>query len=403
MVVDTTPFRESVVFRWLFAGLGMSHVGRQLTVVAVPYQIYDLTGSTLAVGLVGLVQLIPLLITSLFGGALADAVDRKRLLVWSQILLAATAAGLALNGFLENPAIWPLYVLTAFNAAVSAVESPTRTAAIPTIVRAELLPSALALSQILQNVARAVVPAVAGLLIATVGMGWTFSTEAILFLIGSMLMRRIPALNPEGGGTRFGIESIKEGLVYLKSERLLQANFVIDLNAMVFGMPTALFPAIATELFGGGATTTGLLFAAPGAGALLAALTAGWVGSVRRQGRAVVLAVVVWGLAMAMFGLSNSLAVALPLLAVAGAADVISAVFRSTVLQVTVPDALRGRLSSVHIAVVAGGPRLGDLEAGAVAALTSVRFSVVSGGVACVLGALAIGRYMPRLWRYEAH
>lgn len=403
LLVDLSPLRESTTYRWLFGGLLMSHTGRQLTVVAVPFQVYELTGSVLAVGLLGLTQLIPLLAMSLIGGALADAVDRRRLLAVSQLLLAVTAGLLAVNAFAGQPAVWPLYVLTGLNAAISAIDSPTRTAVLPVIVGRNLLPSALALGQLLGNVAKAVVPAAAGVIIATAGLGATYLLEAGLFVVGAMLMWKIQPLPPEGGGTRFSVASIREGLSFVRSSRLLQANFVIDLNAMVFGMPRALFPAIATNVLGGDATTTGLLFAAPGAGALLAALTSGWLSLVRRQGLAVIASVVVWGVAMATFGLTSSLAIALPFLALAGAADVVSAVFRNTILQMAIPDALRGRVSSVHIAVVTGGPRLGDFEAGAVAALTSLRFSVVSGGVACVLGAFAVARFMPELTRYRSY
>jgi hypothetical protein len=207
---------------------------------------------------------------------------------------------------------------------------------------------------------------------------------------------------PEGGGTRASLSSIAEGLRYVKGRKLLVGTFLIDIDAMVFGMPRALFPALGTGFFGGGAATVGLLYAAPGAGALVGALFPGWVGGVRRQGRAVIVAVVVWGAAIAAFGLVPWLPLGLFKLALAGAADVVSAVFRNTILQLSVPDGLRGRLSSVHIAVVTGGPQLGDAEAGAVAALTSPRFSVVSGGVACILGVAALLRWAPDLARYDA-
>lgn len=196
------------------------------------------------------------------------------------------------------------------------------------------------------------------------------------------------------------LSSIVEGFKYLKNMRVIQAAMLIDLNAMVFGMPTALFPAMGTEVFGGDAFTVGLLYAAPGAGALLGALTSGWVSAVRRQGRAVVLAVVGWGVAIAIFGFSSSLWIGLAMLALAGAADVVSAIYRGTIIQLSTPDDLRGRVSSMHMAVVTGGPRLGDLEAGVVAALTSVRFSVISGGLACVFGALGLAKWAPSFVRY---
>jgi MFS family permease len=400
-VVDVTPLREAPGFRWLFFGYFFVHAGRQLTIVAVPFQIFDITGSTLAVGLLGLAQLIPLLLLSIVGGALADAFDRRKILVLSPIVLALTSAGLMWNALADTPLLWPLFVLSAINAGVSAIDGPARQAMVPNLVGNKLLPSALAINQTLINVAKAAVPALGGLLIATAGLPFTFGVETAFFLLATLLMRGLPAMTVKGGGRRLEMSSVIEGFKFLKNMRLIQAAMVIDLNAMVFGMPTALFPAMGTEVFGGDAFTVGLLYAAPGAGALLGALTSGWVVTIRRQGRAVVLAVVGWGVAMGVFGLSSSLWVGLTMLALAGAADVVSAIFRSTIIQLTTPDELRGRVSSMHLAVVTGGPRLGDLEAGVVAALTSVRFSVVSGGVACVLGALAVARWAPTFLRYR--
>jgi MFS family permease len=400
-VVDITPLREVPSYRWLYAGMFFVQAGRNLTVVAVPFQVFDQTGSTLAVGLLGLAQLFPLLLVSVVGGALADAVDRRILLVVSQLGLAATAAGLMWNSLVDSPAIWPLYVLSAINAGISGVDSPTRHAIVPGLVGPALLSKAFALNQTMTNVAHAAFPAIAGLLIATAGLPLSYGVETVMFLVGALLMRRLPEIRVEGGRRKFELSSIVEGFRFLRARRLIQATLLIDLNAMVFGMPTALFPAIGTELFGGNAFTVGLLYAAPGVGALVGAVTSGWVGSVRRQGRATIMAVIGWGLAMAVFGLTDSLPLALMMLGLAGAADVISAIFRGTILQLSAPDELRGRMSAMHTAVVAGGPRLGDVEAGVVAALTSVRFSVVSGGLACVLGAIAIGRWAPQFLDYS--
>ena len=402
LFVDITPLRQSVPFRWLFGGLSLSWMGRQLTVVAVPYQVYQLTGSTLLVGALGLAQLVPLLATSVVGGALVDSVDRRRLIVLAQLASLVTAAGLAVNAALDEPIVWLIFALSAINAGVSAVDSPARSAALPTLVGRQLVPASLAITQTVANVAKTLGPAVGGLLIAQTSLTVTYSLEAVAFLMSALLMIRVGELKPEGGGQRFGWESIKEGFRFLKERRILQANFVIDINAMVFGMPQALFPVIGTEVLGGDASTVGLLYAAPGAGALLGAMTSGWVGAVRRHGRAVVVAVIVWGAAIAAFGLVTSLWLALGLLALAGGADVVSAVFRTTILQLAVPDRLRGRLSSIQIAVVAGGPRLGDFEAGAVASVTSPQFSVVSGGLLCILGALFIARKVPEYDAYQA-
>lgn len=400
-VVDVTPLREVPGYRWLFTGMLFMHAGRQLTVVAVPFQVYALTGSTLMVGLLGLAQLIPLLTVSLIGGALADAVDRRKLLFLSQMLMAATALGLFWNSMTPDPAVWPLFVLSGINAGVSAIDSPARHAFVPGLVGRRLLPSALALNQTLVNTAKAAIPALGGLLIAVAGLPFSYGTETVMFLISGLLLSRLPDLQIVGGGRKFGLESIAEGFRALKPRRLIQATFLLDLNAMVFGMPTALFPAFGTETLGGDAFTVGLLYAAPGIGALMGAVTSGWVPSVRRQGRAVIIAIIGWGLAITIFGFSNSVPLAVVMLGLAGAADVVSAIFRQAIVQLTIPDELRGRLSSMHMAVTAGGPRLGELEAGVVASLTSVRFSVVSGGLACILGTFAIARWSPRILRYE--
>jgi MFS family permease len=400
-VVDVAPLRQVPGYRWLFAGMLFVHAGRQLTVVAVPFQVFQLTGSTLMVGLLGLAQLVPLLAVSLIGGALADAFDRRRLLVISQLILAGTSAGLLWNSLADNPAIWPLFLFSALNAGVSAIDSPARQSLVPGLVGRSLLPSALALNQTLTNTAKAALPALGGLLIATAGLPFTYGTEVLLFLIGATLMLRVPEVKTEGGGRKMEVSSVVEGFRFLKDRKVIQAALLIDLNAMVFGMPTALFPAMGTEVFGGDAFTVGLLYAAPGVGALIAALTSGWVGSVRRHGQATVIAVIGWGLAIAVFGFTSSLALGLVMLALAGAADVVSAIFRGSIVQLTTPDDLRGRMSSMHTAVVAGGPRLGDLEAGIVAELTTVRFSVVSGGIACIIGALAIARWAPDFVKYR--
>jgi hypothetical protein len=399
LLSDVTPLRESRQYRVLYVGELLAFLGSQLTVVAVPLQVYLLTRSSLAVGLVGLAQLGPLLVCSLVGGALVDAVDRRILLVWVQLTRGALAVGLVANALRPQPMLWPLYVLTAAGAGLQAVDAPARTAAIPALVRRELLPAAAALHQILMQVGLVAGPALAGLVVARAGLAAAYAIEVATFVAASLLAIMLRPLPPGKGAARAGIASVREGFRFLRGRRALQGAFLIDLNAMVFGMPRALFPALGTGLFHGGPGTVGLLYAAPGAGALLGALTAGWVGGVRRQGRAVLVAVTVWGAAITVFGLVSWLPLALGLLAVAGAADVVSAVFRNTILQLTVPDGLRGRLAAIHIGVVTGGPRLGDAEAGAVAALAGPRVSVVSGGLACLAGVALLAWRLPELDR----
>ena len=402
LLADLSPLRESPGFRRLYSGQLVSFLGTQLTAVAVPYQAFVLTRSSLVVGLLSLAQLGPLVVGSLLGGSVADATDRRRLLLTTQVLLAVTSAGLALNAGRHHPALWPLFVCTAASAGLSGIDSPTRSAAIPALVERERLPAAYALWQVLLQTGVVAGPALAGVLLANFGSAPVFWVDVATFGVAFASVARLRPLPPEGGGRRPGLASVVEGVRFLRRRRALTGTFVIDLDAMIFGMPRALFPALGTGLYRGGATTVGLLYAAPGAGALGGALLTGWVGRVRRRGLAVLLAVTAWGVAIAGFGLARWLPLGLLLLAVAGAADVVSAVFRNTILQLAVPDALRGRLSGMHIAVVTGGPRLGDLEAGAVASLTSPQFSVVSGGVAAVAGVALIAWLLPELRDYRS-
>jgi MFS family permease len=405
LLIDLRPLRESREFRLLYFGSVVSGIGSQVTVVAAPYQVYLITRSSLMVGLLGLAQIVPLIAGSLIGGALADAHDRRRLMMLAQVLLGATSLGLALNAAASHPQVWLIFVLTSLQGAFAGLDRPTRSAATPSLVGPINLPAALALNQLVLQLSIMVGPAVGGLLIAKVSIASAYLVDAVSFLVAFVAVVFMRPMVPEGGGTRASTRSIVEGVRFLKGRQALQGTFVIDVNAMVFGMPRALFPALGLTLFGGGAATVGLLYAAPGAGALLGAVTSGWVSRVDRQGRATIIAVVAWGGSIAAFGLTSWLPLALFLLALAGAADVVSAVFRNTILQLSVPDALRGRLSSIHIAVVTGGPRVGDAESGLVAAATNPAFSVVSGGVACIVGALAIARLMPRLtdWRMTEH
>ena len=400
VLLDITPLRRSRDYRALVSGLGVSVLGNQLTTVAVPFQVYAITRSSLMVGLVSLTQLFPLIFGSLLGGSLVDAVDRRRLLLVVEGICACCSAGLALNADF-GPALWPLFLLPAITASQSGIDSSARNAMLPGLVGMELLPASNAIFQSLFQTGAIVGPAVAGLLLAGAGVHVIYWIDVASYLVAmaavlTMSPQPPPAPGtPGGGATRPGWRSTLEGLRFVRRSQPVLGAYVIDVNAMVFGMPRALFPALAATVFGGGATTVGLLYAAPGAGALVGALTTGWVGRVRRQGLAVICAVLVWGAAIAGFGVAHWLPLALALLAVAGWADVLSAVFRNTIIQFAGPDGMRGRLMGVQMAVVAGGPRLGDLEAGAVATAFGDTASVVSGGLACIAGALAIARAVP--------
>jgi len=401
VLADLSPLKRHRSFRNIWVGQVISGLGSQLTIVGVAYESYRLTHSTLIVGLVSLVQLGPLLFGSLWGGAVADSMDRRRLLLITQVVMAATSAGLAINATLSHPHVWPLFACTAASAGFQGVDSPTRKAALPMIVPPDDLPAAIALQQIVFQLAQVAGPALAGLLIAVSGLSIVFWIDAASFGAALVAVLLLPPLLPAGGGTRARLSSVTEGLRYLRGQRLLAATYWIDLDAMVFGMPRAVFPALALGLFHGGPGTLGILYAAPAAGALIGAMFTGWVSSVRRQGRVIVVCVLCWGAAIAAFGFIPILWIGVGLLALAGGADVVSAVFRSAVLQMTVPESLQGRLSGTYIAVVTGGPRLGDGEAGAAAAIGGPQFAVWSGGLACLVGVGFLLWRVPELWSHE--
>jgi MFS family permease len=392
-----TPLQVSRGYRWLYVGQAGAQLARHALVVAVPYQVFVLTGSSLLVGMVGLVQIVPLIGCALLGGAVADAFDRRRVLVVVELLMSLTSVGFALNTGPSAP-LWPIFALIAVNAGISGVESPARTAIIPSLVTPAQLPSAFALNASLNQSAQVVGPAIAGVLIARWGIGAAYWAAAAASAGTALALIPLGLRAPAPAGGRVTVGAVIEGWRYLRRVPLLQQVLLVDLNAMVFGMPRALFPVIGTVVLGGDATTVGLLHAAPGVGALVGALTTGWVAAVERQGRAIILGISVWGLAIVGFGVTRSIPVALVLLAVAGAGDVISNVFRNAILQQAVPDALRGRLTAFKVALSSGGPRLGDAEAGAVASVTTPAFSVVTGGLVSVVGALAIAWRGRALW-----
>lgn len=406
LFIDIGPLRRSKDFRYLYFGEMVSLVGTGLTTVAVPLQLFRLTGSSLQVGLASLAQLVPLIACSFVGGAVADTYDRRRVLLLAELAMAACSAALALNSTVgSKPEVWPLYVFSAASAGLSGIESPTRVASAAAVLdRADMVKMA-ALFQALFQMGSIVGPFLGGVVISTAGLGAAYWVDVASFgaaFAGAWLLRPLP---PSHQVTALGLKAVREGLRFLRSDRALQNVYLIDIVAMVFGMPRALFPVFGEVLFHGGARTVSYLYVAVSAGALIGALATGWVSHVKRQGRAVVFAVLVWGASVAAFGVARSLPVALVFLAVAGWADVVSAIFRNFILQMRVPDNLRGRMNAIQTAVVAGGPRLGDFESGAVATFVSPRFSVVSGGLASMAAAVILTVAMPVFWglRLVAH
>jgi MFS family permease len=402
LVADPAPLRLDRDFRLLWTGQAISLVGRMVTQVVLPYQVYVLTGDLLSLGVLSLVQLVPILIFALGGGAVADAVDRRRLLLVTQVGLALTSVAFFGLALLPSPPVLALYVVAFIQAGIGAVDQPARASALPRLVPPERLPAAIALNQLVFNGGAVVGPALGGVLLATVGVAPAYLVDVLTFgasIAAVLMIRPIP---PAPGAVRPSFRSIGEGLRFARSRRAVLATFVVDINAMVFGSPRTLFPPLALEVFKVGPAGVGLMSAATGLGAFAAAAFSGWTTHLRRPGRGVLIAVAVWSIGIAGFGLATfSFPLALFFLAVASGADVISAVLRSSIVQLLTPDALRGRVSSIHILVVTGGPRVGDAEASAVAAMVGPQWSAVSGGVLSLIGVGLIAAAMPEFRRLD--
>jgi len=403
ILLDTAPLRLDRDFRWLWTGQAISGIGNQITRLALPYQVYAQTGSTLAIAGLTLFQLIPILVFSLGAGSVADAVDRRRLLRVTQLGLMSSSLALAILALQPSVPLPLLFAVAFVSAAFGSMDQPARSSSIPRLVARERLPAAIALGQLNFQIASVVGPTIAGILIATIGLAGAYVVDVLTFSASFLALFRIAPLPPLVEGARPGLSDIREGLRFAWERRVILATYVIDLDAMIFGMPQSLFPALALDVFHAGPTGLGLLASAvrraePVARERLASHVPAWL-----RLAAVIVAVAIWGIAITLFGLSTfSFALAFVFLAIAGAADVISAVFRGTILQLHVPDRLRGRLNAVNIAVVTGGPRLGDVESGVVATVATAQVSVATGGLACVVGVLALARLIPDLARWQA-
>jgi ENTS family enterobactin (siderophore) exporter len=397
IVIDPRPLRESRDFRWLYTGVILQSAGSKVTLTGANWQVYALTHSPLAVGLLSLTTCVGGLVSQLTGGMLADRHDRRVILLATGLPQALLAAGLVANSRLEHPALWAIFVIMLVIGMLAGIGSPASTAAVPALVGQSRLPAAAALNGMGNQLGSLVGPALAGILIAGPGLGACYGASAACCLAFSLALLFVRPLPPAVRAQPPGLGSLAEGIRYVRRSGVIGGMLLVDTNAMLFGMPAGLFPAIASQHFHGGSATFGLIAAAPGLGAILGAGSSGLTGRVQRPGIVVIVAGIAWGLAIVAFGLAPSLPVALVFLALAGMADMISEILRNTLLQIYAPDELRGRLSGLYLAQVSTAPALGNTEAGIVAQLFSVTASVVSGGLACVAGALVLGALIPAL------
>jgi MFS family permease len=401
ITVDLSPLRDYPYYRRLWIGQAVTFVGTEMALVALPFQIWQLTHSTLALGLFSLTELVPLLTLTLAGGAVADAFDRRRMVLVTETLQAFGVAGLLVNAALPHPSIVAVFlfatvVAACFSAGVGAMRSlPQR------LVPEEVYAQAGALDSIYYGLGGVAGPALAGVLIGAAGLPLVYGIGTASFTATVVALWGLPPMPPHPDADRPGIRSIVEGFRFVVREKVILGFFLVDTNAMVFGMPLGLFPAIAADHFGD-AKLVGYLYSAPAAGALVAGIGSGWVAHVRRQGLVVVAAASLWGVAIAGFAYADRFWLALVLIGLAGFADQVSAIFRNAMLLALTPARLIGRVRGIEFMQVASAPSVGNLEAGVVASLTSIRFSVASGGLLCVAGALASAAAFPALVRYEA-
>jgi MFS family permease len=397
--LDTTPLRTSRDFRLLFVGGSISRLGSMITYVALPLQVKQLTGSFVLVGVLGLVELAPLVVFGLYGGALADAVDRRRMVLVTELAFMAMSGVLLANAVVPSPRLWPIYVFAFISAGLDGLQRPSLDALLPRIVAHDELAAAGAINGLSMTISTMAGPALGGLLIASYGVGAGYAVDIATFgasLVAIAMMRAVP---PPKGAERPSLRGIADGLGYAWSRKDLLGTYLVDLSAMFFAFPYALFPFVADSLHARWAL--GLLYSAGFVGAAIATATSGWSRRVHHHGRAIVYASALWGAAIAAFGLSTNIWGCLVLLAVAGAGDMISGIFRQLMWNQTIPDELRGRMAGTELLSYSLGPQLGQVRSSLVAQWTSLRTSITSGGVVCVAGAVVLALALPSLWTYD--
>jgi MFS family permease len=400
LALDLTPLRTSRDYRLVFTGGAVSGFGSFITYVTIPFQVAAITNDPLAVGLLGLCELVPLLVMAFVGGALADYLDRRLLVRGGEIALAALCGVLLVNALADRPHLWLLYLVAAVTAAIDGVQRPALEAMVPRLVKPEEIPATSALQSLGMQVAQLGGPALAGVLIATVDLAWVYAFDLATFAVSVTCLTLVRAVPPPPDADRPSIQSVITGLRYARSRPELLGTYLVDINAMFFGMPQALYPFLATQL--GGPKVLGLLYAAPAVGSLLATVGSGWTGRVHRHGLMVIIAAALWGVGIIGVGLSHVLWLTLACLAFAGGADMVSGIFRMIIWSQTIPDHLRGRLAGIEMLSYTTGPLLGQLRSGAMARTRlGVGGSIWVGGALCIAGTVAMAAALPRFVRYN--
>ncbi len=397
--MDVTPLRTSRDFRIIFASGLVTYLGSMITYVALPFQVAQLTGSFVAVGLIGLAELVPLIVFGLYGGALADSVDRKVMVIATEFASGVLVALLLLNSLLPTTQLWVLYAVAMMLAAVDGLQRPSLDAMIPRVVAHDQLAAASALVSLRWQLGSIIGPAIGGLLLSAGGAVAAYGVDVLTFAISIVLLLRLRSIRAVADADRPSLRHITDGMRYAWSRKDLLGTYAVDLIAMVFAFPYALFPFLAEDL--GGAWTLGLLYSAGAVGSLVVTLTSGWTASVHRHGRAIVVAAAVWGLGIALVGVSENLWWVLVFLALAGGADMVSGIFRSVMWNQTIPDEVRGRMAGIELLSYSIGPLLGQLRSSTAASLTSLRVSFISGGILCIVGVGIAAVALPTLWKYD--
>jgi MFS family permease len=399
--VDLTPWRGSRDFRILLVAGTVFYLGGMVGYVALPFQLYQLTGSNFAVGAMGLVTIAPLVVFGLYGGALADHLDRRKTLIATGIAQAGILAVVLTNSRLAHPQVWVIYVCGALTAIATSLQRPSREALLPRVVKHQEMPAAVALSSLTSQVGQLAGPALGGVLVGTAGVSWAFGIELAGLLIATALYTALGSYKVNEHSKPPSLRGIGEGIVYAYRRKDLLATYVVDMVGMFMAMPIVLFPAFATDILKE-PKLLGLLYSAEAIGAMAASLTSGWAKRVHHQGRAVVIATICWGASVGLAGLAPNIWIAIGFFALAGGADMVSVLFRSVIWNQTIPDEMRGRLAGIEMLGYSLGPLGGQARSGIVADLTTVRTAIVSGGILCVAGVVGTTVWLREFWRYDA-